>query len=166
MIGLQVKEARVFVRPGATDMRKQINGLVIVIEQVMEANVFEPSLFLFCNGERRILKAVYWDRNGFSLWQKRAEKHRFPRPRTSGQARCEIDTEKLRMLLDGIDFWSAYQELAYSRVSGRAGPQGGGLACPCRPSAADRLPPHQEWMTTFMQSGLIDFNRPSRESVK
>jgi hypothetical protein len=35
-----------------------------------------------------------------------------------------------------------------------------------RPSAADRLPPPQEWMTTFMQSGLIDFNRPSRESVK
>jgi transposase len=62
MIGLEVKEARVFVRPGATDMRKQINGLVIVIEQQMEANVFEPSLFLFCNGERRILKAVYWDR--------------------------------------------------------------------------------------------------------
>jgi hypothetical protein len=41
-------------------MRKQINGLVVIIEQVMEANVFEPSLFLFCNGERRILKAVYW----------------------------------------------------------------------------------------------------------
>ena len=41
MIGLEVKEARVFVRPGATDMRKQINGLVVIIEQEMEANVFE-----------------------------------------------------------------------------------------------------------------------------
>jgi hypothetical protein len=58
MIGLEVKEARVFVRPGATDMRKQINGLALVVEQVMEANVFEPSLFLFCNSERRILKAL------------------------------------------------------------------------------------------------------------
>jgi transposase len=117
MIGLEVKEARVFVRPRATDMRKQINGLVILIEQAMEVNVFEPSLFLFCNGERRILKAVYWDRNGFCLWQKRLEKHRFPWPLTTEQARCEIDVEKLRMLLDGIDFWSAHQELAYSRVS-------------------------------------------------
>jgi len=49
MIGLQVSDARVFVRPGATDMRKQINGLALIAEQVMEANVFEPGLFLFCN---------------------------------------------------------------------------------------------------------------------
>ena len=67
-------------------MRKQINGLVIIIEQQMEANVFEPSLFLFCNGERRILKAIYWDRTGFCLWQKRLEKHRFPWPRNDEQA--------------------------------------------------------------------------------
>ena len=117
MIGLEIKEARVFVRPGATDMRKQINGLVILIEQVMQANVFEPSLFLFCNSERRILKAVYWDHTGFAMWQKRLEKHQFPWPRTTEQARCEIDAQKLRMLLEGIDFWSAHQQLAYTQVS-------------------------------------------------
>ncbi len=117
MIGLEVKDARVFVRPGATDMRKQINGLALIIEQGMESNVFEPSLFLFCNAERRILKALYWDRTGFCLWQKRLEKHRFPWPRTSEQARCEIDGEKLGMLLEGIDFWGAHQELSYTRVS-------------------------------------------------
>ncbi len=69
MIGLTVSEARVFVRPGPTDMRKQINGLVLIAEQVMECNVFGPAMFLFCNGERRILKALYWDRTGFCLWQ-------------------------------------------------------------------------------------------------
>ena len=117
MISLEVTEARVFVRPGATDMRKQINGLALIIEQVMESNVFEPALFLFCNGDRRILKALYWDRTGFAMWQKRLEKYRFPWPRTIEQAKYEIDSEKLRMLLDGIDFWSAHQELAYTRVS-------------------------------------------------
>jgi transposase len=117
MIGLEVKEARVFVRPGSTDMRKQINGLAVMAEQVMEANVFEPALFLFCNGERRILKALYWDRNGFCLWQKNLQKDHFPWPRTSERARLEIDAGKLRMLLEGIDFWSAHQELAYTRVS-------------------------------------------------
>ena len=117
MIGLEVKEARVFVRPGPTDMRKQINGLAVMAEQVMEANVFEPALFLFCNGERRILKALYWERNGFCLWQKNLQKDHFPWPGTIEQVRLEIDAEKLRMLLDGIDFWSAHQELAYTRVS-------------------------------------------------
>jgi hypothetical protein len=51
------------------------------------------------------------------LWQQKLEKHRFPSPSSAEQALCEIDTEKLRMLLDGIDFWSAHQELAYTRVS-------------------------------------------------
>ncbi len=69
MIGREVRDARVFVRPGATDMRKQINGLALAVEQLMQANIFEPSLFLFCNSERRILKALYWDRTGFCLWQ-------------------------------------------------------------------------------------------------
>ena len=117
MIGLQVSDARVFVRPGATDMRKQINGLALIAEQVMEANVFEAALFLFCNGQRRILKALYWDRTGFCLWQKTLQKARFPWPRSLEQARVEIDAEKLRMLLDGIDFWSAHQPLSYQRVS-------------------------------------------------
>ncbi len=117
MIGLEVREARVFVRPGATDMRKQINGLALIAEQLMECKVFDSAMFLFCNGERRILKALYWDRTGFAMWQKRLEKHRFPWPRNAEQARCEIDAEKLRMLLEGIDFWAAHQELSYKQVS-------------------------------------------------
>ena len=117
MIGLEVREARIFVRPGATDMRKQINGLAVIVEQQMEADVFSPALFLFCNGARRILKALWWDRNGFCLWQKRLEKHRFPWPRSAEAAKREIDGEKLRMLLEGIDFWSAHQELPYTQVS-------------------------------------------------
>ena len=99
MIALDVRETRVFVRPGSTDMRKQINGLVLIIEQLMEANVFEPSLFLFCNGERRILKAIYWDRTGFCLWQKRQEKHRFRWPRTHHSAVVELTSESM---VDGL----------------------------------------------------------------
>ena len=116
MISLEVRDARIFVRPGPTDMRKQINSLALVVEQQMESNLFEPSLFLFCNRERRILKALYWERNGFCLWQKRLEKHRFPWPRDAEEARREIGEERLRLLLGGVDFWSAHQELKFSSV--------------------------------------------------
>ncbi len=68
MIGLSVQKARIWVRPGPTDMRKQINGLAVAVEKLMELSPFEPGLYLFCNAERRILKALYWDRNGFCLW--------------------------------------------------------------------------------------------------
>ena len=81
MIGLELGEARVLVRPGATDMRKQINGLALIVQEQMEMDPFQDALFVFCNGQRRILKALYWDRTGFCLWMKRLEKHRFPWPR-------------------------------------------------------------------------------------
>lgn len=116
MIGLEVGEARIWVRPGPTDMRKQINGLAVVVESLMSLSPFEPGLFLFCNGERRILKALYWDRTGFCLWMKRLEKHRFPWPKDARDARTEINSERLKLLLDGIDFWAAHEKLSYTQI--------------------------------------------------
>lgn len=110
-------DARIYVRPGATDMRKAINGLAILVEQELELNPFEHAVFLFCNRQKRILKALYWDKNGFWLFQKRLEKHRFPWPERREAVVREITPERLRMLLDGIDFWNAHTRLAYERVS-------------------------------------------------
>ena len=41
----------------------------------MELDPFSGSLYVFCNQNRKLLKALYWDRNGFCLWQKRLERH-------------------------------------------------------------------------------------------
>jgi transposase len=98
-------------------MRKQINGLAVVVEQQMQVSPFEEALFVFCNRERRILKALYWDRTGFCLWQKRLEKHRFPWPRDAEEAKREIDVQRLGWILGGVDFWGAHEELEYTRVS-------------------------------------------------
>ena len=117
MIHLELGKARIFVRPGATDMRKQINGLVVLVQEEMRTSPFETALFVFCNGQRRLLKAVYWDRTGFCLWMKRLEKERFPWPRTADEARREINGEQLRMMLAGIDFWRAHEEVKYTEVA-------------------------------------------------
>ena len=106
----------VYVRPGLTDMRKQINGLAIIAEEEMHLDPLGEALFLFCNRDRRILKALYWERNGFCLWQKRLERDRFPWPQSQEAARA-ISAEQLSMLLDGIDFWSAHRPLNYRSVS-------------------------------------------------
>ncbi len=117
MIHLELGAARIFVRPGATDMRKQINGLVLLVQEQMQLSPFEAALFVFCNAQRRVLKAVYWDRTGFCLWCKRLEKGRFPWPRTAAEARREIDVKQLRMLLIGIDFWHEHEELRYREIA-------------------------------------------------
>jgi transposase len=101
---------RIFVRPGATDLRKQINGLA-----AMAQDPFSGSLFVFCNKTRKNLKALYWDRSGFALWQKRLEREHFPWPKTAETAK-EIAVEQFRMVLEGIDFWNAHQSLSYTTV--------------------------------------------------
>jgi transposase len=66
---LEWAKVRVFVKPGPTDMRKQINGLSIIVAEELAMDPLDGNLFLFCNKQRRILKVIYWDRNGFCLWQ-------------------------------------------------------------------------------------------------
>jgi transposase len=111
------QSVRILVRPGITDMRKAINGLSVLVEQEMELDPFEDgAVFLFCNRQRRIMKALFWDATGFCLVQKRLEKHRFPWPQTTEQVR-EIADQQLEMLLSGIDFWHAHKRIEYRSVS-------------------------------------------------
>ncbi len=97
-------------------MRKQINGLSVIVEEEFNDTPFSGNLFLFCNKTRRRLKILYWDRNGFCLWLKRLEQDRFPWPRNREEV-LEITKEDLFMLLDGIDFFHAHRKLNYSAVS-------------------------------------------------
>ena len=112
---IDVEEARIFVRPGVTDMRKHINGLAAIVEGTMKESPFTGDLFLFATRQRTTLKVIYWDRNGFCLWLKRLEKDRFPWPDDEAQAR-EITRDEVAMLLKGIDFWREHKELRYTTV--------------------------------------------------
>ena len=113
---LDWSKVKVFVKPGPTDMRKQINGLSIIVSEELEMDLFEGNLFLFCNRLRRILKIIYWDKNGFCLWLKRLERDKFPWP-MNRQEVTEITQEQFSFLLQGIDFWKAHKELEYHIVS-------------------------------------------------
>jgi transposase len=112
---VDLERVDIYVRPGKTDMRKQINGLSILVQQDLKLDPFSGALFLFCNRRRHLLKILYWDRTGFCLWLKRLEKNRFPWPMNRSEVQ-QIDLEKLRLLLSGIDFWQAHEELGYSSV--------------------------------------------------
>jgi transposase len=61
------EHTRVYLAVGATDMRKQIDGLAAVVEDVLEQDPFSECLFVFCNRRRDKLKLLYWQHNGFWL---------------------------------------------------------------------------------------------------
>jgi transposase len=113
---MNLTDLQIYVRPGISDMRKQINGLSIITQEEMSLNPGSGSLFLFCSRDRKLLKCIYWDRNGFCLWMKRLEQGKFPWPNTPEQAR-EITEDQLKMLLKGIDFWKAHQEIHFEELN-------------------------------------------------
>ena len=112
---IEWQQVRIFIKPGITDMRKQINGLSIIVEEELERDPFSGNIFIFCNRKRKRLKILYWDRNGFCLWLKRLEKHKFPWPMHRDEV-SEISAEELKLLLSGIDFFNAHKSIKYSSV--------------------------------------------------
>lgn len=108
---------RVFLAPGSTDMRKAISCLSILVEDNLHLDPFSGHLFVFCNRAQTILKVLYWDRNGFCLWQKRLEKHRFKWPQNRVEV-MEIGSRELSFILEGLDFQAVkpLEELKYKSM--------------------------------------------------
>jgi len=111
-------ETKVYVAIGSTDMRKQINRLAIVVQEKMDLDPFSGSMFAFCNRKRSTVKLLYWERNGFCLWQKRLERDRFRWPETAEEV-MRISPRELRWLLDGLELvqGGAHDRLFYSTVT-------------------------------------------------
>ena len=64
---------KVYLAAGATDLRNNIDGLLILIEKQLKLNPFDSCLFVFCNRKRDKLKILFWDNNGFWLYYRRLE---------------------------------------------------------------------------------------------
>ena len=113
---IDLSTVKIFLRPGTTDMRQAANGLTAIVQEAMQQDPFSGNVYVFCGRSRKVLKAVYWDKTGFWLSQKRLEEARFPWPRDAAEAR-ELTAEQLRMLLSGIDFFKMHKELFYKKVA-------------------------------------------------
>lgn len=100
------------------DFRKGINGLAILVEQLLMQNPFSEQLFVFCNRRRDRIKILYWERSGFCLWQKRLEQARFHWPRKERDDVITLTPQQLNWLLDGYDIsrLQPHQKLAFNTV--------------------------------------------------
>ena len=108
---------KVFLAPGATDMRKAINGLSLLVADQLELDPLSGHMFCFCNRKKDIVKVLYWDRNGFCLWHKRLEKDRFRWPESEDEV-LSLDIHQLRWLLDGLEWEQsqAHRQIRYKET--------------------------------------------------
>jgi len=112
-----VSGIKVYLASGNTDMRKSINGLSIIVESRFELDPFSGHLFVFCNKRKNNIKVLYWDRNGFCLWQKRLEKERFRWPDIREEI-IVIEERELMWLMEGLEIKQekAHRVLGYSNL--------------------------------------------------
>ena len=100
------------------DFRKGMRGLSVWVQTHLQRDPFAEGVFVFCNRPRTSLKILYWERNGFCLWQKRLEKEHFFWPRGESQAIVELTVQQLNWLLEGYDIsrMKPHKKMQYSSV--------------------------------------------------
>jgi transposase len=93
------RATRVFVRAGATDMRKGFDGLHALVREQLGEDPLSGHLFVFCNRARTRLKVLCWDGSGLWVCAKRLERGTFAWPATGDGA---IEPARLHALLAGL----------------------------------------------------------------
>lgn len=83
---------------GVTDMRKSINTLAILVQDVLQMEPTSGHLFLFRSRGGDKLKALYYEEQSFILWYRRLEKGKFIFPRNI-QGHLELTREHFSWLL-------------------------------------------------------------------
>lgn len=108
---------RIYLARQPVDLRKSIDGLSLLVSQVLGEDPFSAHLFVFVNRRRDKLKALSWDQNGFVLYYKRLERGHFRWPMIpTGQTALVIDYRQFQWLLSGL---SIEQHQALPAVSAR-----------------------------------------------
>jgi len=113
------KSTQAYLYSGVVDMRKSIDGLAALVESNLELNPMQGALFVFCNRGRDKIKILYWERNGFVLWYKRLEKHKFKWLNDVKVNSHKISGHHLNQLLDGLNIFSGdpHQALFYENLN-------------------------------------------------
>lgn len=104
MMGLITQEAEhIYLTCGATDFRKQIEGLCAIVSLKYCLNPYSPvCVFLFCNKKRNCLKALRFESDGFLLATKKLlPDMKFQWPKTPEQVK-DITPQQVRWLLEGL----------------------------------------------------------------
>jgi len=115
--GCTIEQVYLYREP--IDFRKAINGLSVLVEQELGLSPFASALYVFTNRHRNKIKALYWHRNGFCLWQKRLERERFAWPSDTQDAARTISLQEFGWLLEGFDLWKnmPHKTLNFASVS-------------------------------------------------
>ena len=94
---------RVWLSVGRTDMRRGMNGLALQVQETLGRDPFAGDLFVFRGARGDLIKILWHDGLGLSLYAKRLERGRFVWPAVASGS-VSISSSQLAYMLDGIDW--------------------------------------------------------------
>jgi transposase len=94
---------RVMMATRPVDFRKGVDGLAALVREVMGADPFSGTVYVFRARRADRVKLVYWDGTGVCLFAKKLEDGKFRWPAvTDGVVR--LTSAELQALLEGLDW--------------------------------------------------------------
>lgn len=94
---------RYYLCPGSTNMRKGINGLCGVVHEQMQQDVRNGDVFIFINGERKLMKLLHAEDGGMVMYVKRLEAGRFRMPSYDPTTRSySMEWRDLVVMVEGL----------------------------------------------------------------
>jgi transposase len=94
---------RVCLAVGRTDMRRGMNGLALQVQEALQRDPHAGDLFVFRGTRGNLIKILWHDGLGMSLYAKRLERGRFIWPTVAAGA-IAISPSQLAYMLDRIDW--------------------------------------------------------------
>src|ERR1700757_3441899 len=94
---------RVWLAVGRTDMRRGMNGLALQIQEQLKRDPHAGDLYVFRGKRGHLIKILWHDGIGMSLYAKRLERGRFIWP-SPADGMVAISAAQLAYMLDGIDW--------------------------------------------------------------
>jgi transposase len=94
---------RVWIATGVTDMRRGMNGLSLQVQEGLKRDPHAGDLYVFRGRRGSLIKVLWHDGLGMSLYAKRLERGRFVWP-SPADGVVTITPAQLGYLLEGIDW--------------------------------------------------------------
>jgi len=95
---------RIYVAAGATDMRKNFNGLYGLVRDHLGCDPESGHVFVFTNARRNRLKLLVYDGSGLWVCAKKLDRGCFRWPDVGSTVkRIVLNHEELALLVGGID---------------------------------------------------------------
>ncbi len=108
-MNINIEEYDLYIKPGATDLRKRAESLSFLIRNEMGLDPLEKSIFIFCSKNKKRIVAIVWNGNGWLEITKKLECYggRYCWPNSEKETK-KVSIEDIKEMWKGGNPWRRF----------------------------------------------------------